>query len=148
MYVSPIFPRHLDFFIYNNPLVLGVDIKMTSLFFSFKEKPSTARNATSMLRFSGDFDTKSVIHKVRAFLAVLGFSLNEKKSEVRLAYQRQSVLGIVVNEKMQVSREYRRNVHQEVYYSRKYGVDSHLIRLKGGEKKQEKEKYLLVLLEK
>ncbi len=97
--------------------------------------------------FSGDFDTKSVIHKVRAFLAVMGFSLNEKKSEVRLPYQRQSVLGIVVNEKVQVSREYRRNVHQEVYYSRKYGVDDHLTYLKNGEeKKQEKEKYLLSLL--
>ena len=34
--------------------------------------------------------------------------------------------GLVVNEKMQVSREYRNQLRAEIYYCQKYGVTSHL----------------------
>lgn len=80
------------------------------------------------MTFSGDFDEKEVKNKVRSFLQVMGFELNLKKTKVLKKYQRQSVTGIVVNEKPQVSREYRRKLGQEVYYCEKYGIRGHLER--------------------
>lgn len=73
-------------------------------------------------------DTGTLIKKVRGFLLVYGFELNNKKTRILKQNVRQSVTGIVVNEKAQVSREYRRNLRQELYYCRKFGVESHLRR--------------------
>lgn len=97
--------------------------------------------------FSGDLDPKAVKNKVRGFLSVIGFSLNEEKSSVRRRSQRQTVTGIVVNEKIQAAREYRRGVHQEVYYCRKFGVDDHLAKI-GKDKKEsmDRQQYLMALL--
>lgn len=72
---------------------------------------------------------REVKQKVRNYLLVLGFELNLKKTKVLKKYNRQSVTGIVVNEKAQVSKTYRRNVRQAVYYCEKYGVQEHLRRI-------------------
>ena len=77
------------------------------------------------MTFSGKFDVREVKQKVRSYLQVLGFELNLKKTK---QYNRQSVTGIVVNEKAQVSKTYRRDVRQAVYYCGKYGVQEHLQR--------------------
>lgn len=73
-------------------------------------------------------DTGTLIKKVRGFLQVYGFELNNKKTRILARNVRQSVTGIIVNEKAQVSREYRRALRQELYYCRKFGVESHLRR--------------------
>lgn len=78
------------------------------------------------LTFSGNFDVKEVKNKVRSFLEEMGFFLNEKKTRVLKPYQRQSVTGIVVNEKPSVSKNYKRQLRQEIYYCEKYGVAEHL----------------------
>ncbi len=80
------------------------------------------------MTFSGDFDSREVKNKVRGFLAAYGFELNEKKTRVQTGCCRQTVTGIVVNEKPQASRAYRRKLRAEVYYCGKYGVESHLQR--------------------
>lgn len=78
------------------------------------------------MTFSGEFDADQVKCKVGNFLGAMGFSLNQKKTRVRTASMRQVVTGIVVNEKLQASREYRRKLRQEIYYIKKYGIVSHL----------------------
>lgn len=95
--------------------------------------------------FSGEFQPKTVKNKARGFLASMGFSLNGEKSAVRAASQRQTVTGVVVNEKIQVPRDYRRKVHQEVYYCRRYGVDDHRKRMGQQGEAVEKERYLMSL---
>ena len=77
------------------------------------------------LTFSGDFDVKKIKNKVDAFLDVLGFSLNEKKTRVLRSNQRQVITGIVVNEKINMSKEIRRKIRQEMYYINKYGIINH-----------------------
>ena len=74
------------------------------------------------MTFSGDFNAASVTGYVRHMLRKQGFELNERKTKCVSSSQRQSVTGIVVNEKLQVSAETRRKLRQEVYYFRKYGV--------------------------
>ena len=43
---------------------------------------------------------------------------------------RQNVTGVITNQKLQVSREYRDKVRQEIYYSIKYGFADHFKRMK------------------
>ncbi len=80
------------------------------------------------MTFSGDFDVPLVRNKVYGYLRAMGFEPNRKKTRVLTRGSRQLVTGIVVNQKPQVPREYRRNVRQELYYCRKYGVEEHLRR--------------------
>lgn len=68
------------------------------------------------MTFSGDFDAAALCSKVRSYLEAMGFTLNEKKTKLLTGDVRQSVTGIVVNDKLQVSREYRKKLRQEVYY--------------------------------
>ncbi|WP_394526674.1 reverse transcriptase family protein [Lacrimispora sp. JR3] len=95
------------------------------------------------MTFSGDFLPGRVIRKVSDFLSVMGFSLNEEKTRILSCHRRQAVTGIVVNEKVQVSADYRRKLRQEVYYCLKFGVKSHLERTGRTELDSEKERRYL-----
>jgi len=99
------------------------------------------------MTFSGNFIPGQVICKVTNFLNAMGFSLNEEKTKVLYCNARQSVTGIVVNEKAQPSVDYRRKLRQEVYYCLRFGVASHLKMTGGGVPEQAAEyRYLLSLL--
>lgn len=80
------------------------------------------------MTFSGIFDKKVLKNKVRGYLLAMGFELNEKKTKMLYKQQRQIVTGIVVNETLQVSRAYRKQLRAEIYYCKKYGVESHILR--------------------
>ncbi len=91
------------------------------------------------LTFSGVFAPEEVIRKVRGFLQVYGFELNRKKTRVLGRGNAQSVTGIVVNEKAQVSLAYRRKLRQEVYLFDRYGIKT-----EEGPKNDEKERMRLL----
>ncbi|WP_146550819.1 retron St85 family RNA-directed DNA polymerase [Rummeliibacillus suwonensis] len=85
------------------------------------------------LTFSGDFNEGHVIEFVKEVFKSEGFTINDSKTRVRKRNQRQEVTGIVVNEKMQASRSYRRDFRQQMYYIKKYGLDSHVNNIEGGD---------------
>lgn len=87
------------------------------------------------MTFSGDFDVIPVKNKVRGYLDAMGFVLNEKKTRVERAGGRQLVTGLSVNEKVQTTACYRRQLRQEIYYCKKFGIDAHLNRHFGEGKK-------------
>lgn len=93
------------------------------------------------MTFSGDFDEKEIINFVKNELFKLGLHLKNRKTAVVPAVKRQCVTGIVVNEKMNITKEYRKKVRQEVYYIRKFGLDGHLNKTGISDK----ERYLLSL---
>jgi len=78
------------------------------------------------MTFSGDFDEKEVIRFVRKKLKKVGMTLSEEKTRVRYQGQQQEVTGIVVNDKLQLSKKKRKKIRQEIYYIKKYGLQSHL----------------------
>ena len=78
------------------------------------------------MTFSGDFEPNEVIRLVRVELKKLGFLLNEQKTRIQRSGQRQTVTGIVVNEKLSIPADYRRRLRQELYYCRKFGIREHL----------------------
>lgn len=101
------------------------------------------------MAFSGDFDASFVFNKARSFLMSMGFEINGKKTRIIKNGRQQSVTGIVVNERPQVSRAYRDKLRQELYYLGKYGTASHLLKQNGGEAlptEAEQDAYLRSLL--
>lgn len=74
------------------------------------------------MTFSGAFDERELKYKVKNFLLRMGFELNEKKTRRAGQGSRQSVTGIVVNEKLQTGRDYRRKLRAEIYCYKKFQV--------------------------
>jgi len=74
---------------------------------------------------SGDIaDAGVVIRTVNDILRKRGFVLNREKTKVLHRNMSQRVLGLIVNDKLQVSRSYRRALRQELYYLKQYGTDA------------------------
>lgn len=82
------------------------------------------------MTFSGDFNPSEIIKIIRKELYKLGLELNNNKIHVIHTSSRQIVTGIVVNEKVQVKSKYRKQIRQEVYYIKKFGIESHLKMIK------------------
>ncbi len=81
------------------------------------------------MTFSGDFDEGEIVAFVKGELARLGLFLKNRKTAVIPQTRRQTVTGIVVNEKLNLTKEYKRKLRQEMYYVEKFGIDGHLERL-------------------
>ena len=88
------------------------------------------------MTFSGDFDEKEIISFVKNELFKFCLHLNNRKTAVISASKRQVVTGIVVNEKMNVTKDYKKTIRQEIYYIKKFGLDEHLKRLGISDKQQ------------
>jgi RNA-directed DNA polymerase len=78
------------------------------------------------MTFSGDFNPHHLIKKISDIVHGNGFNINSKKTRVAYKNTRQEVTGIVVNSHLQVSKNKRKDIRQQVYYIKKYGLDSHL----------------------
>ncbi len=78
------------------------------------------------LTFSGIFNINDVINLVKKELKKKGFKLNYDKIHVIKNNKRQIVTGIIVNKKINISKEYKRKIRQEIYYIKKYGIERHL----------------------
>ncbi len=79
------------------------------------------------LTFSGDsIQVGHLMAYVEQILMHRYLHVNPRKTKVMGRGTRQSVTGIVVNEKVQVSKAYRDKIRQEIYYCIKYGFESHM----------------------
>jgi len=78
------------------------------------------------MTFSGSFEPAEVIRFVRPELKKMGFLLNEQKTKLQYPSQRQTVTGIVVNEKLSIPADYRRKLRQELHYCKTFGIRDHL----------------------
>lgn len=78
------------------------------------------------MTFSGSFNEKVIIKKIERIVSQFGFTINERKTRVRRAHQRQEVTGVVVNEKLQLNKQIRRYLRKNAYFIKKYGLDNHM----------------------
>ena len=78
------------------------------------------------MSFSGKFDEKIVEDFVKNELTNLNLGLNSEKTLVMTQNMRQVITGVVVNKVNQVPKEYRDKIRQEMYYIKKFGLDSPL----------------------
>lgn len=77
------------------------------------------------LSFSGDFDEKELLEKVTDVIERLNFQINTSKTKLMTPNTRQTVTGIVVNQKPQVAFHKRNALRQTLYYIKKFGINEH-----------------------
>lgn len=82
------------------------------------------------MTFSSDKPLYNVLQKLTQMLDEMGFELNAKKTKFVTSSSRQSVTGLTVNERLSVSRDYKRNLRQELYYGFKFGLEGAISRTK------------------
>lgn len=82
------------------------------------------------LSFSGEFNEHELIDLVDTTVSSFGLSLHPDKIKVMKQNERQSVTGIVVNEKPQVVFHKRNKLRQDMYYIMKFGLQNHMDRRK------------------
>lgn len=78
------------------------------------------------LTFSGGNEILDIIKFTETQLRKLNLFLNPDKTRLMGKNQRQIVTGIVVNEVLQVSKEVRNKIRNEMYYINKFGLENHL----------------------
>jgi len=93
------------------------------------------------LTFSGMFNDKELCKYLHIEIEKLNLKINNDKTKVMTPNTRQTVTGIVVNEKPQVCFVKRNGIRQTIYYIKKFGLENHMDRIKI--KKQNYLKHLL-----
>ena len=78
------------------------------------------------LTFSGDINVKYLLKIVNNCVFENGFRLNSEKTRIAKKNARQEVTGIVVNHHMQIMKTDRKLIRQQIYYIKKFGLESHL----------------------
>lgn len=108
----------------SNIVCLKLDARLGAL--AKKYEADYSRYADD-ITFSSKKDVKSIVRPVVSIVKDEGFSINDKKTRILYPHQRQEVTGLLVNgDKIRVSKKYKRELYQELYYCSKYGVESHL----------------------
>ncbi|MGO4816873.1 retron St85 family RNA-directed DNA polymerase [Flavobacterium sp. W22_SRS_FP1] len=92
--------------------------------YCLKQKIRYTRYADD-LSFSGDFDENELLEEVNEAVTKINLKINTSKTKLMTANQRQTVTGIVVNEKVQVVFHKRNELRQAMYYIQKFGIDEH-----------------------
>ncbi|MFH7004239.1 reverse transcriptase domain-containing protein [Flavobacterium bizetiae] len=78
------------------------------------------------LSFSGNFDENELMNVVSSIIAEMNLEINYKKVKLMKQGSRQTVTGIVVNEKPQVVFHKRNELRQTMYYIQKFGLEDHM----------------------
>ena len=79
------------------------------------------------LSFSGDFDENELLNLVTKSIENLNLHINRSKKKLMTPDKRQTVTGIVVNDKPQVAFSKRNELRQAMYYIKKFGFDEHRV---------------------
>ena len=98
--------------------------------FCVKNKIRYTRYADDLsFSFSSNINPNIILNEVHRVISLLelGLTINENKTRVLKPSDRQVITGIVVNEKLQIAKEKRRKIRQEIYFIKKYGLFNHLI---------------------
>lgn len=69
-----------------------------------------------------------MISFVKKIIEDENFIVNDNKTRYAYSYQRQEVTGLIVNKKVNISKFYLKELKKEIYFCKKYGVSSHLIK--------------------
>lgn len=93
--------------------------------YCMKHKIRYTRYADDMA-FSGKFNQTELLELLTSELSKIGLTINPNKTKLMSKNMRQVVTGIVVNEKLQVPKEKRKEIRQAIYFIEKFGLASHL----------------------
>lgn len=77
------------------------------------------------MSFSGDFDENKLLQIVTEIIEKMGLRINAKKTKLMTSNMRQTVTGVVVNQKPQVIFHERNQLRQALHYIQKFGFEEH-----------------------
>jgi len=77
------------------------------------------------ITISGGIELVALLPKIYESIERNGFNPNVQKTKIQRRTIRQSVTGVVVNKKVSVPKTLIRNVRQQIYYCRKWGIKEH-----------------------
>lgn len=108
----------------SNIVCLKLDARLSSL--AIKYEADYTRYADD-ITFSGKCGMNKIIEIASVILKEEGFYINDCKTRIAYKHQRQEVTGLIVNNsKVKVNRFYKRDLWQQIYYCKKYGIKNHL----------------------
>ena len=108
----------------SNIACLKLDKRISKL--AEKYKANYSRYADD-ITISGNYGIKKCIGIVADILENEGFKINEKKTRISYKHQKQEVTGLIVNnDKVKISKKYKKELMQEIYYCIKFGFKNHL----------------------
>ncbi|MBD8662697.1 RNA-directed DNA polymerase [Rhizobium sp. CFBP 8752] len=84
------------------------------------------RYADDMTFSAVDERVRNIIPFIRSELKKCRLQINEKKTSFSGTGARKYLTGVVVNERLNILKEDRKNLRQEMYYIRKFGINGHL----------------------
>lgn len=78
------------------------------------------------ITFSGSKSIKTMLSLIIKIIAEEGFKVNSQKTRFQYSNQRQEVTGLIVNQRLSVSRSLKNELRNAIFFSKKYGVDDHM----------------------
>lgn len=91
-----------------------------------EQKIFYTRYADDLVFSSEEDNLKPLIPFIRGQLKKMGLEFNAKKTSVSGTGSRKYVTGIVVNERLNILKQDRKNLRKEMYYIKKFGLNGHL----------------------
>lgn len=95
------------------------------------------------ISISGAFDAHEIIPQIYRIIRKNGLLPNAEKTHVLNRHVQQNVTGVVVNEKIQVPKKYRKRIRMEMHYIKTFGIAEHCARV---EPQCSSEDYMMILL--
>ncbi|MDB9695941.1 RNA-directed DNA polymerase, partial [Acinetobacter nosocomialis] len=81
--------------------------------------------------FSGEKITKGFYDLVESIIRDFGLNLNHSKTQLRKNKKQNIITGIVVRDDgIKIPKNYKKKIRQEIYYINKYGLMSHLSKIR------------------
>lgn len=112
-----------------SPMLSNLVLKRTDgmIYAYCHKKGITYTRYADDLTFSSDrhFEYGQLMGYVKMVIENARFTINNEKTKVFHRNQSQIVTGIVVNEKLQVGKKYRKRIRQEMYYLQRLGLAKH-----------------------
>lgn len=110
----------------SNLVCLRLDKRLSRL--AGKNKFSYTRYADD-ITISGDVNIKKVIPLIFKIIQDEKFLINGKKTRLQYSFQRQEVTGLIVNDKVSISKKLKKELEYAIYFCQKYGVVEHMAKI-------------------
>lgn len=114
---APTSPQLSNIYMYN------FDTKISK--YCIDKKIRYTRYADDMT-FSGKIDEEELFEILKRELKEIDLVINENKTKIMTPDMRQVVTGVIVNKKLQVPIEKRKELRQAIYFIEKFGLTNHL----------------------
>ncbi|WP_312307608.1 retron St85 family RNA-directed DNA polymerase [Acinetobacter variabilis] len=112
----------------SNLLLFSLDKRLNNL---AKKNECTYTRYADDIVFSGEKITKGFYSLVESIVCDFGLNLNESKTQLRKNKTQNIITGIaVLNDGIKIPKTYKKKIRQEIYYINKYGLMSHLSKIR------------------